>query len=62
MDVGVIRLCVLMLGAIACLSIGGIVIVESAGRQAPGFLGTLAGTWVGAIVGILVPIRGPIGH
>lgn len=61
MDVSILRLVVVSIGAIGCLCVGGLVICAAMGREPPASLGTIGGMAIGALCGILVPPFRP-GH
>lgn len=50
------------LGAVGALGVCGLVVCTLAGRDPPPSLGTIAGTAVGALVGLLVPTRVIVHH
>lgn len=55
MDQQTFRYLIFSLTIICALAVGGVVITAAAGREPPAVLGTIAGTTIGTLCGILVP-------
>lgn len=57
MDVGILRVAMVSLGSICCLSMFSITLLAALGREIPPSLASMGATAAGALVGIAVPTQ-----